>query len=165
MKDSLQEFEDFERESSGLKKITILLVSILIIGFWGVWLANNFSPGFSNADNSDFYILSGGTLIISAIVYLFAKRNRAGWFLLCLILSFLLGLFTNSIITESFHFRENPEAWREVLLILMFLNTLSALILMFLNKTKKRLLISNTYYFICIVLCGLLSVVSYFLVL
>ena len=165
MNNILHEFEDFEKGNSRFKNTTILLIAILITGFWVVFLVNLFSSGHYDRDFTDLYILTGGTLVIGVIVYLFAKSNKIGWFLLSLFISFLLGLFTNSVVTmKDYDFHENPEAWRDALLIVMFCNTLAAFILLIHVKTKKRLSISSIMYITCIALCCIVSVGSYLLI-
>jgi len=164
MNNILHEFEDSQNENTRLRNIIILLVSSLVTCFWGATLVNYFSIGFTNIEPLDIYILPGGTLIIGFVIYLFAKKNQIGWFLLSLILAFLLGLFINSVRTITFDSWQQPESWSQLLLIVMFFITLASVILLFHSKTKKCLAISNIMFIICISLCVLVSIGSYFLI-
>ncbi len=161
-KNILYEFEDSSKEKNSLKAITMLLIATLVTGFWFAIIKNYFSN--SSSDLTDFYILTGASLLFGMLVYFFANNSKVGWFLLCLIITFLFGAFTGTVIYEILDLLKNINIAGYLILIIMLFNSLLLSILLFHNKTKKRLLISNSLYFTCMVVSVLLIIVGFVLV-
>jgi hypothetical protein len=163
IKTDLLEFEETNVKTNPLSRTIALLVAFITCGLWVNPIINLFNNGFRQAGGPILFYLQGFTFFIGLFTFLFMKQSKAGWFLLVLFLALFSGAAIAVLSLARFS-ESDIFHWRRILSILVNCCLLIAIVLLFHNKTAKKLSLNNWVYGFGMISAALMLVGGFYLV-